>query len=145
MPHAQFMFEIDPAFVATSHALGSLALCEARLQADARYAWIVLIPRVEEAVEIEDLSPEERARLLDETLLAGAAVRAVGEALSRPVEKLNIGQLGNVTRQLHVHVVGRRLGDVAWPGPVWGHSPAEAFGEADLGKALSAARAALRL
>jgi diadenosine tetraphosphate (Ap4A) HIT family hydrolase len=145
MPQAGIMFEIDPAFVATSHALGSLALSEARLQADARYAWIVLIPKVEGAVEIEDLSPPDRARLLDETLLAGAAVRAVGAALDRPVEKLNIGQLGNVTRQLHVHVVGRRVGDPAWPGPVWGHSPAEPFGGGDLAKALAAAKAALRL
>ena len=145
MPHAEIMFEIDPAFVATSHPLGDLGLCAARLQADARYAWIVLIPRIRDAVEIEDLAPEDRGRLLDETLLAGAAVRAVGEVLSRPVEKLNIGQLGNVTRQLHVHVVGRRRGDVAWPGPVWGHSPAEPFSDADLAKAVSAARAALRL
>lgn len=139
------MFEIDPAFVATSHALGRLPLCEARLQADARYAWIVLIPRVEGAVEIEDLSLEDRARLLEEILLAGAAVRAVGRVLGRPVEKLNVGQLGNVTRQLHVHVVGRRVGDPAWPGPVWGHSPAEAFGEAEVEKALAAGKAALDL
>lgn len=145
MPHAEFMFEIDPAFVATSHALGGLALCEARLQADARYAWIVLIPRVEGAVEIDDLSPGDRARLLDETLLAGAAVRAVGEALGRAVDKLNVAQLGNVTRQLHVHVVGRRVGDAAWPGPVWGHSPAEPFSDSDLTIALAAAKGALDL
>jgi diadenosine tetraphosphate (Ap4A) HIT family hydrolase len=36
------------------------------------------------------------------------------------VEKLNIGALGNIVRQLHVHVVGRHAGDPAWPGPVWG-------------------------
>lgn len=145
MPHAGFMPGIDPAFVATSHVLGALPLCEARLQADARYAWIVLIPRVDGAVEIEDLGSADRARLLDETLLAGAAVRAVGEALGRPVEKLNVGQLGNVTRQLHVHVVGRRVGDPAWPGPVWGHSPVEPFGDDELATAVAAAKAALGL
>jgi diadenosine tetraphosphate (Ap4A) HIT family hydrolase len=145
MPHAGLMFEIDPAFVATSHALGDLGLCAARLQADARYAWIVLIPRIEGLVEIEDLTPGDRAGLLDEALLAGGAVRAMGAALGRPVEKLNIGQLGNVTRQLHVHVVGRRIGDPAWPGPVWGHSPAQAFEAAELATALAAAKAALRL
>lgn len=139
------MFEIDPAFVATSHTVGSLPLCEARLQGDARYAWIVLIPRLEGLVEIEDLSPDDRARLLDEVLLAGTATRAVGQALGRPVEKLNVGQLGNVTRQLHVHVVGRRVGDPAWPGPVWGHSPVQAYGEADLAAALAAAKSAFGL
>jgi diadenosine tetraphosphate (Ap4A) HIT family hydrolase len=137
--------DLHPAFPATSHALGELQLCHARLQADARFAWIVLIPRVEAAREIEDLSAADRARLLDETLAAGSAVRAVGQALGRPVEKLNIGQLGNLTPQLHVHIVGRRTDDAAWPGPVWGHGTAEAFSAVALELALSAARAALGL
>jgi len=126
------MFEIDPAFLATSHALGDLELCHARLQDDARYPWIVLIPRVEGARELEDLSREQLAVLMDETLLAGRMVRAVGTA----VEKLNVGALGNVTPQLHVHVVGRRAGDPAWPGPVWGHSPAQPYGAEDLARAM---------
>ncbi|RAK57445.1 HIT domain-containing protein [Phenylobacterium deserti] len=137
------MFELDPAFVATSESLGELPLCHARLQADARYAWIVLIPRLASVVELEDLSPDDRARLLDEILLAGQAVRAVGEALARPVQKLNVGQLGNVTRQLHVHVLGRRDDDPAWPGPVWGHSPAQAFDRQALAAATLAARRTL--
>ena len=36
-------------------------------------------------------------------------------------DKLNVGALGNIVRQLHVHVVARREGDAAWPAPVWGH------------------------
>jgi diadenosine tetraphosphate (Ap4A) HIT family hydrolase len=61
------------------------------------------------------------------------------------VEKLNLGQLGNVTPQLHVHVVGRRAGDPAWPGPVWGLGGAQAYGPDALAAALAAARAALGL
>lgn len=137
------MFTLDPAFEATSIHVLDLPLCQARLQADARYAWIVLIPRVSGAREIEDLSPGDRARLMDEILAAGRAVRAVGEALQRPVEKLNVGALGNVTPQLHVHVVGRRGDDAAWPGPVWGFGAAEAFRPAAQGAVLAAARAAL--
>ena len=117
------MFAIDPAFLPTSHALAELKLCHVRLQDDARYPWLVLIPRVEAARELEDLSREDLARLMDEVLLAGRVVRAAGMV----VEKLNVGALGNVTPQLHVHVVGRRAGDPAWPGPVWGHSPAQPY------------------
>jgi diadenosine tetraphosphate (Ap4A) HIT family hydrolase len=117
-------FILDPAFVATSAMLGDLPLCQARLQLDARYPWVVLIPRLAGLRELEDLSPADRARLVEETVLAGAAVRAVGRALGLTVDKLNVGVLGNVTAQLHVHVLGRRTGDPAWPGPVWGHSPA---------------------
>lgn len=137
--------EIAPAFLTTSEALGELALCHARLQADARFPWIVLIPRAEGARELEDLSAEDRRRLVDEILAAGHAVRAVGQALGREVEKLNVGQLGNVTPQLHVHVVGRRADDAAWPGPVWGQGTAAPYRQADLAAALAAARNALGL
>ncbi len=139
------MFELHPAFPPTSEALGDLALCHARLQADARYAWIVLIPRVAGARELEDLAADDRAALTEEIVLAGRAVRAVGLALGQPVEKLNVGQLGNVTPQLHVHVVGRRAEDAAWPGPVWGVGPAEAYAGDALAKALAAARDVLGL
>ena len=140
-----WMFEIDPAFDAGSEPLGDLALCHARLQADARWPWIVLIPRVDGARELEDLADGERDVLMEEILRAGAAARAVGLALGRPVEKINVGQLGNVTPQLHVHVVGRRADDAAWPGPVWGHGAAVAYSADDLSAALAAARGSLGL
>ncbi len=120
-------FEIDPAFIATSHAVGDLPLCHVRLQDDARYPWLVLIPRLSGLSEIEQLSAGDRARLMEEAVLAGKAVRVLGGLFDFEVEKLNIGALGNVTAQLHLHVVGRRAEDPAWPGPVWGHSAAEAY------------------
>lgn len=138
-------FALDPAFVATSVDLGELPLCHVRLQADARYAWIVLIPRRPGLREVEDLPAADRARLIEESVLAGAAVRAVGEALGRPVEKLNLGALGNVTAQLHVHLVGRRSDDAAWPGPVWGVGASEPYESRALDRAMRAARQALNI
>jgi diadenosine tetraphosphate (Ap4A) HIT family hydrolase len=67
----------------------------------------------------------------------------VSAALGLAVDKLNVGALGNVTPQLHVHVLGRRVGDPAWPGPVWGHSPAEAYPPDRLTAAIAAARQVL--
>lgn len=135
------MFELDEAFVATSKAVGDLPLSHVRLQDDARYPWIVLIPRREAARELEDLTRQDLATLTDEILAAGRAVRTLGFR----IDKLNVGALGNVTPQLHVHVVGRRLGDPAWPGPVWGHSPAQAYDGPALDAALATAREALGL
>jgi diadenosine tetraphosphate (Ap4A) HIT family hydrolase len=137
-------FAVDPAFLAGSRALASLALCEARLQDDARWPWIVLLPRKPGLVELEDLSAPERARLMEEVVLAGQAVRAMGEALGRPVEKLNVGALGNVTPQLHVHVLGRRRDDAAWPGPVWGVGTAEPYAAETLELVRQAALGVLR-
>jgi diadenosine tetraphosphate (Ap4A) HIT family hydrolase len=138
-------FAVDPAFQAGSIAVGELPLCQVRLQADARWPWLILIPRRPGLREVEDLSAADRARLIEETVLAGQAVRALGAATGFTVEKLNIGALGNVTPQLHVHVVGRRAGDPGWPGPVWGVGVAEAYGQFGLDMALQAARKALGL
>ena len=138
-------FSLHPALAATSEALGDLKLCHARLQSDARWPWIVLVPRKVGARELEHLSPQNRAQLMDELVLAGAAVRAVGAALARPVDKLNVGQLGNITPQLHVHIVGRRADDPAWPGPVWGVGEAVPYAGNTLATAMDAAHGLLGL
>lgn len=138
-------FTVDPAFEAGSIAVGDLPLCHVRLQTDARWPWLILIPRRPGLREVEDLSAAERAQLMEETVLAGQAVRAMGAATGFTVEKLNIGALGNVTPQLHVHVVGRRVGDAAWAGPVWGVGVAEAYGVEALAVAVAAVRRELDL
>jgi diadenosine tetraphosphate (Ap4A) HIT family hydrolase len=137
------MFVLDPAFPATSAFVADLPLCQARLQADARWPWLVLVPRVAGMREIEDLAPDARASLMDEILAAGRAVRALGVLSGREVEKLNIAALGNVTPQLHIHVVGRRADDAAWPGPVWGFGAAEPYEDHRLARTLARAREAL--
>lgn len=138
-------FSLHPAFPASSHAVGELELCHVRLHDDARYPWLVLIPRADGLVEIEDLSAEGRAALTEEVVAIGAAVRAVARVLGVAIDKLNVGALGNVTPQLHVHVLGRRAGDPAWPGPVWGHSAGVPYPEDLRATAIAAARAALGL
>jgi diadenosine tetraphosphate (Ap4A) HIT family hydrolase len=137
-------FILDPAFVATSHVVADLPLCAVRLQDDARYPWLVLIPRQPGLREIEELDTAHRIQLMEEIVLAGTAVRAIGAVLGLAVDKLNIGALGNVTAQLHVHIVGRRKDDPAWPGPVWGHGPAAAYSAEALAAPIEAARTALR-
>ena len=61
----------------------------------------------------------------------------------RRAEKINVGALGNVVRQLHVHVVARTAGDPAWPGPVWGFGRAIAYENAKARALIEAARDAL--
>jgi diadenosine tetraphosphate (Ap4A) HIT family hydrolase len=137
------MFEVDPAFEATSEALTTLPLCLVRLQLDARFPWLVLIPRRSDAVELEDLPAPDRGELLAEIVDAGRAVRAAGEAIGKPIAKLNVGQLGNLTRQLHVHVIGRRDDDPCWPGPVWGQGVPLVYPLSMLGRVREAALLAL--
>jgi diadenosine tetraphosphate (Ap4A) HIT family hydrolase len=135
-------FLLDPAIAAVTHALAPLKLCDALVMDDARFPWVVLVPRRVGARELEHLKPADRALLVEEMVLAGAAVRAMGAAAGRPVEKLNTGALGNVTPQLHVHVIGRRADDSAWPGPVWGHGERRAYTQTQLVAAVEAAKPA---
>ncbi|GAA0613614.1 HIT domain-containing protein [Brevundimonas kwangchunensis] len=123
-------FRADPAFDAGSVVVCDWPLCQVRLQDDARFPWLILIPRGEGLHELEDLSAADRAVLMEEIVRAGEIVRELGETAFRPVQKLNVAAIGNVTAQLHVHVVGRRHDDGLWPDPVWGKGPAQPYGSA---------------
>ena len=112
-------FALDPRLVADTCPVASLPLCDVLLMSDARYPWLVLVPRRAGMVEIADLSDADQTALWQEVNHSSAALRSTS-----PCEKLNIGALGIIVRQLHVHVVARNHGDAAWPGPVWGHGKA---------------------
>lgn len=133
-------FKADAAFDAGSVIVLDWPLCQVRLQDDTRFPWLILIPRRAGLHELEDLAPAERTVLMDEILKAGEAVRLLGQAAGQPVEKLNVGAIGNVTAQLHVHVVGRRHDDALWPDPVWGRGPAAPYGASGLQTAVSRLR-----
>lgn len=110
-------FALDPALERDTHHLTALDLCEVRLMDDRTYPWLILVPRVPGAVEIVDLDPELRGRLMEEVAAVSAALRQ-----ATACDKLNVAALGNQVRQLHVHVIARRVTDPAWPAPVWGHA-----------------------
>jgi len=115
-------FELDPRLKNDTQHVQSLSLCDVLLMDDARFAWLVLVPRHAQLSEIADLSLDAQAILWREVHIASQALQDVA-----PCDKLNIGALGNIVRQLHVHVVARREGDAAWPGPVWGSGNAEPY------------------
>ena len=110
-------FETDPRLLANSLPVATLTLCDVRLMDDARFPWLVLVPRRPALRELTDLPPDEAGLLMQEIRLAVGVM----QELARGPDKVNVGALGNVVEQLHVHVVGRFRSDPAWPGPVWGH------------------------
>jgi len=128
-------FALDPRLQADTHPVAMLPLCELRLMDDARYPWLILVPRRAGVTEIADLTESEQAQLWREANQAAAALRAVA-----PCDKLNLGALGNIVRQLHLHVVARTEGDAAWPGPVWGSGAAVPYAAGALAARLTALR-----
>lgn len=118
-------FTLDPKIAADTVPIVGFGLSDLRLMNDARFPWLLLVPRVV-ATEIVDLKDHQRSPLLDEITVVSAALRqATG------CHKLNVAALGNVVRQLHIHVIARFTTDVAWPKPVWGVGEALAYPAVD--------------
>ena len=120
-------FTLHSRLAADTEPVGDLELCRVLILKDARYPWLVLTPRIDGLVELDDLGPDDLVQLMQESALATRVMRGLSG-----VEKVNVGVLGNIVRQLHVHVVGRRAGDYAWSGPVWGAGQANAYEPAEL-------------
>ena len=116
-------FALDPRIAVSTLAWQDWPLAQLRLMNDRRFPWLLLVPRRAQAVEWHALAPEDQAALHQETMLAACALAA-----AFPAHKINIGALGNVVPQLHIHVLARQAGDAAWPGPVWGAGTAEPYG-----------------
>ena len=107
-------FRLHPRLEADTAFVADWPLCRVLAMNDARYPWLVLVPR-REAAELHDLRARDRALLIEQIAQASAALKSLTGAA-----KTNVGALGNLVPQLHVHIVARNPGDAAWPGPVWG-------------------------
>lgn len=118
-------FVLHPRLDADCHVLGDLEVSRVLLMDDGRFPWCILVPRRNGLEGLHDLPADWRAPLLDEIARVSAAI--LEHCAS---ERINVAALGNLVPQLHVHVVGRRAGDAAWPGPVWGHGSAEPYAPA---------------
>ena len=128
-------FALDERLGKDTLFVGDIRLSRVLLMNDARWPWLILVPRRGGAVELTDLDPDDRALLIEEAASAARFLKRHTSAL-----KINLGALGNVVRQLHLHVVARNVGDPAWPGPVWGHGAATPYGKAEAQALIAAAR-----
>jgi len=108
-------FQLDPRLAADTFLVGETPLSQILLMNDARYPWLILVPRRSDVTEPFELSEADQAQLWQESMWLGEAMKAHFAA-----DKLNIAALGNQVAQLHVHHIARFHTDDAWPGPVWG-------------------------
>lgn len=115
-------FTLHPRLAADSLPIGDLGLCRVLLMNDARFPWLILVPRRAEMREICDLAADDQATLWTE-------IDAASRVLKRLIDphKLNVAAIGNMVPQLHIHIVARFEDDAAWPAPVWGHGAREPY------------------
>lgn len=121
------MFTLDPRLAADTVEIARWSLCRVLLMNDRTYPWLILVPEREGISEVHELSPQDRRRLMDEAAQAAEMLQRFTNA-----DKMNVAALGNMVRQLHMHVIARFTDDPAWPGPVWGVQPPEPYAEAEL-------------
>ena len=119
-------FVLDPRLKADCIQLGDLELSLVLLMNNALVPWFILVPRVDEN-EIYLLSNEQQNTLYEEINILSKFVSDSFET-----DKLNIGAIGNIVNQLHVHIVGRRKDDVCWPGVVWGVKEKRPYSDAEI-------------
>ncbi len=115
-------FELHPRLSADTIFVADWPLSRLLLMNDARYSWLVLVPRRITITEVHDLGPSDRILLIEELARASTGLKVLTGAA-----KINIGALGNIVPQLHIHVVARFPDDPAWPDPVWGRGHPEPY------------------
>jgi len=139
-PASSSVWSLHPQLARDAAPAGDLALSRVLVMNDATYPWMLLVPRQAGAVEIIDLDEAQRAQLMTEVAQASRALKDVTGC-----DKLNIAAIGNVVPQLHIHVVARRIGDAAWPKPVWGATPPRRYDARELELFVAAVRHAVGL
>ena len=135
-------FVLHPRLAADTASIADWPLSRVLLMNDKRYPWIVLVPRRAEIVEVFDLDEAARITLMSE--IAGISEKLKAWATSRGgCDKINVGMIGNIVPQLHVHIVARTKSDPAWPAPVWGRGEAIPYGAVELEQTIASLRPAL--
>lgn len=132
------MFELHPRLAADTREVTRLPLCRVLLMNDRRFPWLILVPQRPEIREIHQLSPADRATLVEEIARVAQAMEKLHKA-----DKMNVAALGNQVPQLHVHVIARFASDPAWPNPIWGRGTAEAYEPGQMATAIAAVKGAL--
>jgi len=132
-------FKLDERLKADCEFVGNMGVCSLLLMNNASVPWFILVPVVEGATELTDLPMAQQQHVLQDINQVAAMVTQ-----RYSPDKLNIGALGNVVSQLHIHVIGRFTHDPAWPNPVWGQLAANAYSEAQLVQQLTNIRACLK-
>jgi diadenosine tetraphosphate (Ap4A) HIT family hydrolase len=118
-------FVLHPRIDEDTILIGNLGLSRVLLMNNKHFPWVILVPRIADAVELTELSDADYSTVTTE-------IRHVAQAMQKLYQpiKMNIAALGNQVRQLHIHIVARFESDVAWPNPIWG-AASEAYADAE--------------
>jgi len=109
------MFKLHSQLEKDSLLIKKLELSQLRIIKNSNNPWLLLIPEVDDIKEIHQLSHSQQQILMSEITKYSELMQ-----LQFKADKMNVGALGNMVPQLHIHIICRYKDDAAWPGALWG-------------------------
>ena len=106
--------KVNKNFLKASYYISELKLCSIRMIDNAKFPWIILIPKREGVTDITDLKKKDRNQLMEEIVYCSNLMKRVFKT-----SRLNVEKIGNIVPQLHIHIIARKKTDATWPLPVW--------------------------
>tara|TARA_B110000467_G_C18261195_1_gene446416 strand:- start:762 stop:1163 length:402 start_codon:yes stop_codon:yes gene_type:complete len=106
--------KVNKSFLKSSHYISNLKLCSIRLIDNAKFPWIILIPKKKGVTDISELNSKDQLLLMKEIVYCSKLMKKIFKTL-----KLNVEKIGNVVPQLHIHIIARYKNDSSWPLSVW--------------------------
>ena len=126
-------FQLHERLQADTTYVTDLPVCRVLLSNDARYPWLILVPRRPGLRDLDEIDEPESTQVFAEISKSSRILKSIYDPF-----KLNVAALGNQVPQLHIHIIARTEGDPAWPGPVWGIDDPVAYKTATLRDTLNA-------
>ena len=108
------MEKVSKSFLKDSHFITELKLCSVRLIDNAKFPWVILIPKRKKITEIHQLSTKDQNILVTEIVYVSKLMKKTFKAFN-----INIEKIGNIVPQLHIHAIARTKKDSSWPLSVW--------------------------
>jgi diadenosine tetraphosphate (Ap4A) HIT family hydrolase len=133
------MFELHPQLNKDTFIIGEFQLCRILMMNDRQFPWLILVPKIPFIREIYELNKDDKVTLCNESA-------ALSELLMNHFagDKLNIGALGNLVPQLHIHHIVRFTHDKVWPRPVWGQITPKHYTKTQKQKIIASLQVALK-
>ena len=106
--------KVSKSFLKDSHLIAELKLSSIRLIDNAKFPWIILIPKRKNITDISELNSKDQMLLMKEIVHCRNLMKKIFKT-----KKLNVEKIGNIVPQLHIHVIARNKKDSSWPLSVW--------------------------
>ena len=114
-------FQLDPRLANDCYQLAESEHSLWLLLNNRYFPWFIVVPKTQ-CTELYQLTKGQQDQLQNETNLISDFISTHFDC-----DKLNVASIGNIVKQMHIHIIARTESDPCWPGVVWGTSFKQAY------------------